>query len=263
MTPPRSLSSRTSFPSIGTRAAPAVDAQRGQGSTDRPSIRHLAIALTQLPMTNSTQRRPLGPTLRHAVVMPPRRDRTAQSTQSDATPPCTNTRFGPVRHTIMHGDQPQTQRHPRLAPASPRPTPASPVSDITGLKPSVIRPNSCATDASHLVHRLHARCRPSQPTTTPNGRRRRRTIDRAHIRQIKAEAPSRSHPSLSFAPLHSPSPAGTHRRAAEMKSSPENASSSVRLSTGRGEGCSHPSLSPALFGSRACFHRLDLTSLCS
>jgi hypothetical protein len=81
-------------------------------------------------------------------------------------------------------------------------------------------------------------------------------------RQIKAEAPSGSHPSLSFAPLHSLSPAGAHRRAAEMKSSPENASSSVRSSAGRGEGCGHPSLSLDLSGSRVRLHRLDLTFLC-
>jgi hypothetical protein len=80
--------------------------------------------------------------------------------------------------------------------------------------------------------------------------------------RIKPPAPSGSHPLPSFAPFHSPSPAGAHHRAAETKGSPENESSSVRSSTGRGESCRRPSISLVLSGSRACLHPLDLIFLC-
>jgi hypothetical protein len=111
-------------PSIGTLAAPAMDAQRGQGSTDRLLIRHLAIALTQLSMTNSTQRRPLGPTLRRAVAMPPRRDRAAQTAQSDATSPCTHT------HTLR-----SCASHHRAWRPAPDSTPPTPCPRVTQTNP--------------------------------------------------------------------------------------------------------------------------------
>jgi hypothetical protein len=110
-------------PSIGTLAPPAVDAQRGQSSTDRLSIHHLAIALTQLSTTNSTQRCPLGPTLRRAMAMspgvtvPPRPPRATPRSRAHThapvpcfTPSCTatSTRLN-ATHALLphHPDRPR------------------------------------------------------------------------------------------------------------------------------------------------------------
>jgi hypothetical protein len=132
------------------------------------------------PRINSPRRFHLSPTVRCDPTVPTRRQRAAGSAQSRHRVP-TCTRPHPRRPA------PKPTRHGTIGPLPPLPCPLAACTDPgePGFSRARSEPEAAPTAPlrhrrSHLVLRLCARCRPSQPTTPPNGRRPRRTIDRDH-----------------------------------------------------------------------------------
>jgi hypothetical protein len=136
---PRHADLAVAMPAVGTLAEPA---------RHRPSP---ALSLRRRPHTKPRDQfpKPAQPET-DRVRCPGRaistRRRRPECPERCHAPPYTHTRSRPVRHTTVHGNQRPTQHHHRLAPTSPRLTPASLGSDPTRLKPSIIRPNPCATN---------------------------------------------------------------------------------------------------------------------